>query len=480
MSMAKELLRQVEQRAPENMSTVEARRRLAVNLVFLIYILMLVEGPLRKWFAPELATPIYFLRDPIVVFLYAYCLHGRLIVFDGWVRTWFIFAAVVSLIGIIPYMLESVDGRAWVLGVRTYWLYMPLAFVLASTFGRTDFLRFLRWNIVLAIPYAALIIAQYRSLPSAWINMAIGGDEGVVTLTRDMVRPNGLFTYTGQNVNFSASLVALFISYVMVRKASEKSKTLYLLAAGAIASIAVLSGSRTIYFLVAASLLVTLAGLNMTKDRLAGIRAMLLVACCIWLAGFLFVHIFSDAYETMQARFETAEHSEGAIQHRAVAGLLSFLWPLERAPLLGHGIGIGAPAVNRFLGRPPQEFGEAELERNINELGIVLGLIFIVLRFAFAAYLVIVSLRAARAGHPEFLPLAGFAVVGIGQGQITNSTLNGFTYWLLTGLVLASVQMTKLGPSSVASSEPLLKKRWTPRSHSRLSIKASALPWHKK
>jgi hypothetical protein len=474
VTVAKASLRRVGHQTPDDTSAVEAKRRLAVNLVFLIYILMLVEGPLRKWFAPGLATPIYFLRDPVVIFLYAYCLHGRLIVFDGWARTWLTFAAIVSLIGIIPYMLESVDGRAWILGVRTYWLYMPLAFVIASTFDRADLLRFLRWNLVLAIPYAVLIIAQYRAPPSAWINSGIGGDEGVVMLTDDMVRTNGLFTYTGQNTNFSAALTAFFIAYLVAQKESKKAKLLCVMAVGAVAAIAVLSGSRAIYFLVAASVVVTLVGLNVMKNRLAGIRATLLIACSVGLAALLFVHVFSDAYKAMEDRLEHTKGFEGPIQYRAVAGFLAFLWPLESAPLLGHGIGLGAPSISRFLNRPELELGEADLQRNVNELGVVFGLLFVVLRFLFAAYLVIVSLRAARAGYPEFLPLAGFAALGISGAAITNSTLNGFPYWLGAGLILASTRIINALPPPATTPEPLLKKRWAPRSPSARSTKAVA------
>lgn len=467
MTVAKASLRRVGQQAPDDTSAVEAKRRLAVNLVFLIYILMLIEGPLRKWLLPGLATPIYFLRDPVVIFLYAYCLHGRLIVFDGWARTWLTFAAIVSLIGIIPYILESVDGRAWILGVRTYWLYLPLAFIIASTFDRADFLRFVRWNLVLAIPYAALIIAQYRAPPGAWINAAIGGDEFVVPVAGDIIRPNGFFTYTGQNVSFSALLVALFISHLLVQNKLEKSKILYSLSAGAVASCAVLSGSRGIYFLIAATVIVTLLGLNTMRDRLAAIRATVLVACCVGLAAFLFAHVFSDAYEAMQERVDAAERVEGPIQDRAMGGVFAVLRPLQSPPpLLGHGIGFGSPGVARFLGHSPQLLGEADLQRNVNELGIVFGLMFVMLRFSFAAYLVIVSLRAARAGHPEFLPLAGFAALGLAQMPITMSPLNAYPYWVAAGLVLASVRIIRPTPSPSSTPERQLKKRWVPRSRS--------------
>ena len=36
----------------------EAQRRFAVKWVFFIFILSLIEGPLRKWFLPGLAGPL--------------------------------------------------------------------------------------------------------------------------------------------------------------------------------------------------------------------------------------------------------------------------------------------------------------------------------------------------------------------------------------------------------------------------------------
>ncbi len=430
----------------------DSRRRFVVNLVFFIYILMLVEGPLRKWFIPGLATPIYFIRDPFVIFLYAYCLQRRLMLTSDWAKTWMIFAAFASAIGAFPFLIQGIDPRAWFLGVRTYWLYMPLAFVVGSTFEKNDFLRFIRLNVLLSIPYAALVIAQYNSSPTAWINGGIGGDEGVVLVAYNIIRPSGLFTYTGQNVNFSACLIALFMSFLLLKSRGRKSSIILVAAAPAVASLAVLSGSRSIYFMVAASLLAAMTGTAMAKPTVSGAKTNVLLLGCVALAALLFVHVFADAYQAMQARMQHAERVEGGMHNRIMFGFLEVFWQISKVPALGHGIGLGAPAITRFLDHPNFGLGESEITRNVNELGLVNGFIFFALRFAFAYYLIRTSVKAARAGQPEFLPLAGLAGLAISQGPITVSSLSGFPFWLLSGLVLASRRI-------VASEAPHLRQQ---------------------
>jgi hypothetical protein len=42
----------------------EAGRRLIVRLVFLVFLLLIFEGAMRKWLLPDFQRPLYFARDP--------------------------------------------------------------------------------------------------------------------------------------------------------------------------------------------------------------------------------------------------------------------------------------------------------------------------------------------------------------------------------------------------------------------------------
>lgn len=438
--------------AAKSLQKQESQRCLAVSLVFVIYALALAEGALRKWVVPGLSTPLYFLRDPAVIGLYAYVAYARLLRIDGWARAWFAFAALASFVSILPYAAQGLGVQVWGFGVRTYWLYMPLAFVVGSTFNRDDVYRFIRMNLFLAVPYAALIVVQVRSPVGSLVNASISGDEGIAMVAYGLVRPYGVFTYTGQNVIFVGSLVAMFFAYILTRGIGFGNLLFVILAAIAVASAAVLTGSRAIYFVIGASLLLTVAGSLFTRRFAAGFKVAAKVGLSIALAAALFVTLYGDAYQAMQERFQNAARSEGGITNRLDYELLSFIPALETAPLLGHGIGLGTPALTGYLNRPQLEFGESDLTRNINELGVMLGIVMLGMRFAFSIFLLRNAMVAARYGMLALLPLAGYVAVYLAQGQITHSTLNGFQVWLMTGLLLALARTdTTTAPTKIRS-----------------------------
>jgi hypothetical protein len=201
---------------------------------------------------------------------------------------------------------------------------------------------------------------------------------------------------------------------------------------------AVLTGSRGIYFVMAAALGVTLIGMVLS-GRMA-IKRILWIAAGIALSAWLFSTFYGDMLAAMQARSEAAARVEGPIIDRAVDVVFGFIAPMETAPILGYGIGTGTPAMTRFLSAQPFQYGEGELPRNINELGIVLGLAFIAMRFVLATQLVLVALRLAKRGHLAVLPFAGLASVDIAVGQITTSSLSNFLPWFIVGIILACVR----------------------------------------
>jgi hypothetical protein len=179
----------------------EAKRRFVVRAVFFIFLLSLIEGPLRKWFLPGLAGPLTLLRDPFVIALYAYCLVNGMMRTRGIAGVWLMFAFFTSAIGLFQFLAAGLPAWGWMLGVRTYWLYLPLAFVVAKTFRREDIHLFLKLCLWISIPYAFLVAAQYNAPPNAFINLGVGADEGgAVALGDGILRPFGLFTYTAPNV----------------------------------------------------------------------------------------------------------------------------------------------------------------------------------------------------------------------------------------------------------------------------------------
>jgi len=416
---------------------IEGRRRLVVRTVLFIYVLSLIEGPLRKWFLPEYALSLNLLRDPFVAMLYLYCMAHGMIWTRGVAKLWLALAVITSILGLAQYVVSGFDVWYWLLGVRTYWLYLPLAFVVARTFQQEDIHRFLRLNILIAVPYAFLVAQQYNAPPLSVLNRGVGGDEsGAVGLAYGVVRPFGLFTYTGPNVQFTAAMIAMIVAFYL-GGASMRYRSLFLMVGGvAIAAMSVLTGTRVIYFLAAMIIGLTITGLQ-TRPSSRMLTRSLGVVGFVVLAGLLLISIFPDMLDAMAVRMERSELIEGSIWNRVFDVLFGWSQATMTASVLGAGIGAGAPGVTQFLGLPPLIYGESDLQRNLNELGLILGLAMLTLRFATAGWIVWLAYRLAMRGEAMALPLAGFVCVPMLLGQITHSTLNGFMVWLVLGLVVA-------------------------------------------
>jgi hypothetical protein len=402
----------------------------------MLYVLSLIEGPLRKWFLPEFATPLYFLRDPFLVVLYLYALSHGYMLRGRLARAWLFFAVLTTGVGIFPFLLEGIDFRAWALGGRTYWLYLPLAFVVANAFRREDFEKFVRLNVMIALPYAALVVYQYKSPPFSWINRRISEDDPVVGVALGLIRPNGLFTYTSQNVEYATFLVANFVAFSFMRR--EKSLDSFLLMVGTVGvgSVAVLTGSRSIYFIVVITLLVAIGGSFIARPTGKTLRQIGLIVFSLVVSAYLMTTVYSDMFAAMQVRVEDASRSEGSLWDR-LAYSFNVVEALWTAPVLGYGIGTGTPSLTRFLGVTALRYGEGELQRVVNELGILFGGAFLLFRWYGAGLLLVMAFRAAQRGYPALLPFAGYAAYEIALGQITASPLNAFLPWLVVGLCLS-------------------------------------------
>ncbi len=416
----------------------EKRRRIVVHAVYFIYFLSLVEGPLRKWFLPELAGPLTVLRDPFAIALYVYAFANGFMLRRGLAALWLGFAVFTSWFGLLQYMVSGYGFTGWVLGVRSYWLYLPLAFVVASSFRYNDVMRFFRLNLWIALPYAALVVMQYNSGASAFLNRGVGGDEeGAVGLVGSIVRPFGLFTFTSPNVQFTAAMIAMFVALYLAGRRHWPVTPVFVAMGLAVAGMGVLTGSRVIYFQVVIILLVTILGLFLMKPSLRNLRRIFGVFLFVVLAGAMFVRIFPDMLDAMEARIQVANASEGSIWNRIYYSTFSFIDAYYTTTIIGHGIGAGAPGVAKFIGLSQFIFGEADTQRNVNELGLVLGVVFLFMRWGTALFLFFLALRMARSGFIVSLPLFGFFVMPLAIAQLTNSPIIAFLPWLEIGFFLA-------------------------------------------
>lgn len=436
--------------SPGQDAAAERSRRTVVKLVFVIYFLFLLEGMLRKWVAPQLSDVLYFMRDPFVLIVYWIAFSRGLVRAQGWLLAWLIVAAATTVCGMMVLALNGMGLIAGLLALRSYWFYMPLAFVVASCFEKGDLFRFVRLNLMLAVPISLLVLSQYRSAPGAFINRGIDADAPVATVVEGVVRPYGVFTYTGQHVVYVASLLASLALAWILRRELRLGMPWLALATGAVLVMALTTGSRSIYFF-AAQLAAMLGLLVLTGGRERGSAILFL---CLFALGaiLLFATALQPAFEAILARQTGAEAAEGNILARALGIVTSFTQVLGEVPALGYGIGVGTSTVAAWTGGIAGYVpAENEWERIVQELGPFFGLAVIAARTIFVTTMVARAWRAATRGAPAALILLGFVALVMLAGQITFSSIVGFLAWLYVGLALAMTKPAEPDPEQRGS-----------------------------
>ena len=419
----------------------EAGRQLIVRLVFIIFLLLIFEGALRKWVLPGLQRPLYFSRDPFVLLIYVCVLLNGLILRSRMLVVLGLFAVPVSVFTCsLPSSASDIrsPGRsASTITSSTFRSPSSSAVAFASRIWR----RLIRLNLLLAIPIAILVFVQYHSRPSAFVNRALAHDIDKVTyVAGDILRPYGTFTSDGGNVLYTAVSVTMLAAAWITGAQMRLPLWLILPSTGATMVMALTTGSRSIWFflgytalcLVAAVLSGSRSGLN---SRALGFVLLMTLGTVA-----LYASVLAPAYQAMVDRLAVATRSEGSLVARPEGMVTHVFEILDETPITGSGLGSGIlGAVAVITGERHFALAEGEWDRIVLELGPVLGLLFIGLRIVLVAWLLRRALLANRMyGNPAGLLLFGFVGPHLLVGQITMSGEGAMFAWLFVGLILAA------------------------------------------
>ena len=419
------------------------------KIIWIYLFLLIFEGALRKWFLPSLATPLLVVRDPIAIWL----------TLVGWQKGWLdnVYAKGMMIVATISFVLTLLVGHHNVLaalfGWRIYFFHFPLIFVMGRVLTRTDLLKIGQFILWFSIPMTVLIVIQFYSPQTAWVNIGVGG-EGTAGFGGALgyMRPPGIFSFTAGYVAYQA-VVGCFLLYYLVMndtlpKEYQFSKpVLVILSACYLLSIPT-SISRTHLFQTCVFLVFLFIAVLRTKklkSRFLKFAAIAILAGVILLAtGFL-----DTSIEAFTARFESASRSEGGIEgtigERYLGGYLG-AFTNTNAPIFGYGIGLGTNVGARLMGGDMWSFGfngEVEWSRIIGECGLLIGLVIIGIR-------VIFSLKLWKKAYDRLLErydllpwmLAAGMMLTIPQGQWSIPSNLGFCI-LFGGLTLAALRSSK-------------------------------------
>lgn len=419
------------------------------KIIWIYLFLLIFEGALRKWFLPSLATPLLVVRDPIAIWL----------TLVGWQKGWLdnVYAKGMMIVATISFVLTLLIGHHDVLvalfGWRIYFFHFPLIFVMGRVLTRTDLLKIGQFILWLSIPMTVLIVIQFYSPQTAWVNIGVGG-EGTAGFAGALgyMRPPGIFSFTAGYVAYQA-VVGCFLLYYLVmndtlpQEYQFSKPVLVILSACYLISIP-MSISRTHFFqtcVFLAFLFIAVLRTKKLKSRFFKFAAIAILAGIILSVS----GILDTSIEAFTARFESASRSEGGIEgtigERYLGGYLGAFFNTD-APIFGYGLGLGTNVGARLMGGDMWSFGfngEVEWSRIIGECGLLIGLIIIGIR-------VIFSLKLWKKAYDRLLErydllpwmLAAGMMLTIPQGQWATPTNLGFCI-LFGGLMLAALRSSK-------------------------------------
>ena len=421
----------------------ERWRVAAVRTCELFFLLILLEGVLRKWTLNSLQQPLALIRDPVLAAIYF-----EYLVYKGWrLPIWsLLFALAFSLFAFVILIQETyldLSFKVYLIGLRNYLAYIPLSFVMYDIYERQDVNRFLRIFLFTTIPVAILAVAQFYSPLDSILNKQLDDSvEGIFQVVAGVVRPYGPFTFVLGQATYA--VMALAVGFIALERRREISfpLPLFLACLAAIGSMGVVSGTRT-YFLSAGLIFVSFALSAVTSgDPAPAVRRGLYAALSLIGLVVLMTVVFPQSFATMTERQADAVEGEGSTLARALFMGTEMFSVIGDTPLFGHGIGFGTNA-GAFAATGAVTFTLAEYEwtRIILECGPLLGLLVIIARVLLTMWVGVLAVRAnMRRGDAAPLILFGFVAPLIFYAQISGqNTMLSFA-WFSLGLLLASIR----------------------------------------
>lgn len=439
-----------------------------IIVVFFIY--MILEGSIRKWIFPELYTQIYFVKDIVLIIIYIIALKYNLIFNSKFSRIVTFVVIIISLWGFIGYFFSNLVFEEkilfYIMGIRSYWLYLPLFLIITQLFNRDDLNKYIKLNLYIFLPYFLLVILQTYLPDSSILN---AGYHGMIM---NPERPSAFFTYTTQNTFYYLFLFGCYCSYILSKQEILMREIIFFTFINlSLIILLIFLKSRAPYFYVFAITLhccffLIFSDLN-KKLKLKKIFLILFVT----LISFQFSKvIFKDQYEYSKKRLNTDTYTKMSLfmkskdlaqSENEYKNLISenlilkfckknsslcriidefyIVTALEKSSFYGEGIGAGSKMVTRYNNDLAFSLGESENKRLIMELG-YLGLMVFIFKIFIVIFLNLYALLKFRKKqkliYVPILSLVSFHLL-ISPLTYTTSFIQ-FIFWFLFGLLFLS------------------------------------------
>jgi len=432
--------------------------------LFGVFVLLVFEGALRKWAFPWAQAQLYFVKDAILLFAYlGFILDNRRHLPTS---TGIDLIKIILVVSFIWGCIEVLNPNSpsilvGLVGLKTYFLYAPVAFILPYAIkSREHLLALIRRYLIIAIPVAVLGFIQIMAGPASSLNVYVSYSEDTATqlatfgsTTYDFVRTSGTFSYISGYTAFLNFVSFLAIGYNMAHHWRIKNNITPLLALSLIVGAMFTTGSRApVWMLVATGpVILWLAAIRRVLSLGTAMRLCIVLPIITILAT-------SVSPQAFQAFTERAGEATDTLT-RLFSPFTETIEVLSNAPALGMGIGTTHPSALTIMQAdlpwwlPYELLSEVEPARVAAELGpIGLLVYYLLLRFLIAA----VALRFAMSfKDPAYralgIVLAVYLALGFLYNPIMLNVTAGLYYWGGLGLVLAMRRLEQSAGTSFAT-----------------------------
>jgi len=414
---------------------------------------MILEGALRKWLFPNYSFQIYLLKFFFLIIIYILSFKYKLLWKSKFSKFFTAFAVLITVPSFFIYELNNIGAISFLLGVNSYWLFMPLAFILAHTFTYNDVISFCKKNLYIIVPYFFLILFQSYSTPESIIN------SGYFSIVNNPERPSAFFTYTTQNTFYFVFLLCCYYVWFLHKKdLTIKNIVTIIFLIFFLSSILILLKSRAVYiygiFISVASCFF-IFNLSDKKIKIKKLAIIMIITPIIFFAASkLFISQFSFSKERINTdvgkdlfvteHFKKYHYNKAAnlcINHSSLCRIVDDVYFIPYIPTYSYqakGIGAGTHLVANFTQNQKLFLGENENQRIMKELGQLVGTFFVTSKYIFIFLFSIFFFRKNK--YAEILiPILAFVLVIILIGPITYSTsFISFIFWICLALLFSS------------------------------------------
>lgn len=415
-------------------------------------VLVIIEGALRKWVLPQSSEVVYFLKDLFFIGSYIHYfsflpISRTIIAKQRTIAILVLLSFAWCLFQVFNPSLGSV--LAGVLGLKSYFLYIPLIWMVPSLFNsRQELYNILRFYLILAFPVGLLGIVQYYSPSFSPINVYASGEEAsafVGSGLNQRVRVSGTFSYLGSYAVYVQFCLCLLVPFLQSKQ--SKLWELFCIATSLLVVVNILmTGSRTpvIATCFVISLYLVIKGISQPRSVLSSYTRFLIpiviISCSV-------VFWFPDALDALVERATSSD----SVSERSVGSLVEPFEFVRFKELDGYGTGATNQAVSALrlaLNLPIGEKIPIGYESEPGRVMLEVGPLGFALWYALRIVLLFALWRAFRQLRNPFLKDLALIVfllqlIHLPSFIVFNPTASIY-YWFLGGFIFLLPRLERL------------------------------------